>query len=507
MGIDLLLCNPYMIKDDPVTRRAMDIYPLLGHGYLASYLESYGASVEIFDATFEGNLRSYLRALDATRPKAVGIYGHMISRDNAFACARAAKERGLLTLAGGPDATGYYKDYLSNGFDIVVRGEGEETARELLEWFGSGVGPQGLERIQGIAYRTTDGHVALNDMRPFIGDVNALPFPRRDPHVYEPYVRAWKQAHGYVSMAIFGARGCPYDCAFCYRPVFGRNYRRRSPNNIVAEIEACVQRFGATNFRFVDDTFVVHKPWVHELSTLIKERDLRLSFDILARTHLVTDEVARDLRAMGVRRIYFGMESGSDTVLTRMSKRLTVADTIRAAEVTKRHGLEFLSWIMLGYPGEQKEDIYLTRDMLVKVKPDILSISVAFPIRGTAFYDEVKDRISHRRPLWKRTGENRMVWQGRYPDLFFAFARRWLHKEVQLAKGVRRPWTRYMYLALKWAYRLGMEALSLLPRQDAEWATGRPKGSHEPGPPLPTVRQSRPRENLSNRTLGGKPYA
>jgi anaerobic magnesium-protoporphyrin IX monomethyl ester cyclase len=503
MKTDLLLCNPYMIKDDPVTKDAMDIYPLLGHGYLASYLESHGFSVAIMDATFERNIGAYLRTLDAVKPKIVGIYGHVISRENAFAYAKAAKERGLFTLGGGPDATGYYRDYLNNGFDIVVRSEGEETARELLAWYKEGGDPAGLQQIQGIAYRTPDGDVALNDMRAFLANVDELPFPRRDAHIYTPYIEAWKKHHGYVSMAIFAARGCPYDCAFCYRPVFGRSYRRRTPANIVAEIEECVERFGATNFRFIDDTFIVHKPWVHELATLIQQRGLKVSFDVLARTNLVTDEVAQDLKAMGVRRVYFGMESGSDQVLTRMSKRLTVADTLRAAEVAKRHGLEFLSWIMLGYPGEEKEDIYLTRDMLIKVQPDILSISVAFPIRGTAFHDEVKDRISVKRPFWKRTGENRMVWEGRYPNLFYLFARRWLNKEVELAKGVHQAWTRPAHVALKWAYRLGLEAIALIPRQKAAWATGGPTGTHEPAARTAPVRT----ENLSNRTLGDKPYA
>ena len=377
----------------------------------------------------------YHDALDAVKPAAVGIYGHLVSRPNAFKFARAAKERGIFTIAGGPDATGYYQDYLDNGFDVVVRSEGEITAKELLQWRDSGASPGGLEKISGIAYRAGDGRAVVGNLRPFIMDVDSLPFPRRDPHVYRPYLDAWKKKHGYASIALFGARGCPYDCAFCYRPVFGRNYRRRSPENIVTEIQKCADEFGATHFRFVDDTFVVQRPWVRELAERISRLGLNLSFDVLARTNLIDDETASDLRNMGVRRIYFGMESGSDHVLENMSKRATAADAIRAAGVVRKHGMEFLSWIMLGYPGEEKSDIVMTRDMLVKVKPDILSISVAFPIRGTAFHDQVESRISKKRPFWKRTGENRMVWQGRYSESFYAFARRWLWTEVQLAKG------------------------------------------------------------------------
>ena len=93
MAVDLLLCNPYFIERDPVTRKAMDIYPLLGHGYLASYLDAHGYSTEIYDATFESGMGSYVDALDAAKPRVVGVYGHLLSRDSAFAFARAAPVR------------------------------------------------------------------------------------------------------------------------------------------------------------------------------------------------------------------------------------------------------------------------------------------------------------------------------------------------------------------------------------------------------------------------------
>lgn len=175
----------------------------------------------------------------------------------------------------------------------------------------------------------------------------------------------------------------------------------------------------------------------------------------------MNEESAEDLQRMGVKRVYFGMESGSDEVLRRMSKRVTVSQSLAAAETVRRHGMEFLSWIMLGYPGETKNDVYLTRDMLVKVKPDVLSISVAFPIRDTAFHDEVKDRIEAKRPLWRRTGENRLVFSGRYPRMFYRFAQRWLHKEVELARRDHPGWARPMHWVLSQVYRLGMEAFGM----------------------------------------------
>ena len=461
MRADLLLCNPYFIKDDPVTRRTMDIYPLIGHGYLASYLGAQGYAVDIFDGTFTNGVADYLDKLRISRPAVVGVYGHVLSRHNAFAFAHAARERGMRVIAGGPDATAYCDEYLRNGFEVVVCGEGEETAHAVMEWIGRAGSVSELHDVQGIAFRTEAGNIVNTDRRPYKKDIGTLPFPRRDRAIYEPYLEAWRRTHGYTSMPIFASRGCPFDCHFCFRPVFGRHYRVREPENVLAEIEACTSEFGATHFRFVDDIFVVRKKWVRQFSRLIQERGVHLNFDILSRADLIDENVAVDLKAMGVRRVYLGMESGSDDVLNMMNKHMKTEHSIKAANIIHRNGMEFLAWILLGYPGESKKDIYLTRDMVTKIKPDVLSISVAFPIKGTPFYDMVKDALQKKRPIWRRTAENRLVFRGRYPNPFYFLVRLWLHQEADLAKGTMPVWRRPVHVALKWAFRAGMEVLSL----------------------------------------------
>jgi radical SAM superfamily enzyme YgiQ (UPF0313 family) len=384
-----------------------------------------------------------------------------LSRHNAFAFAHAARERGMRVIAGGPDATAYCDEYLGNGFEVVVCGEGEETAREVMEWIGRGGTVSELHDVQGIAFRSAAGDTVSTDRRPYRKDIDSLPFPRRDREIYKPYMEAWRRIHGYTSMPVFASRGCPFDCHFCFRPVFGRQYRVREPEDVLAEIEMCASEFGTTHFRFVDDIFVVRKKWVKQFSQLVQERGLRLEFDILSRADLIDDNVAVDLKAMGVRRIYLGMESGSDAVLNTMNKNMKAERSIEAAEIIHRNGMEFLAWILLGYPGEGKKDIYLTRDLVVKIKPDVLSISVAFPIKGTPFYDMVKDRLEHKRPIWRRTAENRLVFRGRYPNSFYFFARLWLHQEAGLAMATMPVWRRPVHVALKWALRAGMEVLSL----------------------------------------------
>ena len=270
----------------------------------------------------------------------------------------------------------------------------------------------------------------------------------------------------------------------------------------MAEIDACVHQYGADHFRFVDDTFVIQKRWVRELAELIRSRHPGLSFDVLSRADLMTDDLASDLRSMNVRRVYFGMESGSDRVLQRMNKKLTAEQALSAGATVRRHGMEFLSWIMLGYPGEEKGDVLLTRDMLVAMKPDILSISVAFPIRDTPFYDEVSDRVQRKRPLWRRTGENRLVFRGRYSGLFYRFAVRWLHAEVALAKGAYPGWRRPFHRALASLYRIGM---GLTGRRRPEGDAGRPDASRgaEERPARTILLEPDPDPQTRAESLGG----
>ena len=458
MQKDILLCNPATLRAS--VPRPIEAYPLLGHGYVASYLENKGFSVGIFDAAFDRRRMALFReVLKTETPRVVGIYGHISSRLSAFAFAREAHRQGLLTVAGGPDATGYYAEYMRNGFDIVVRGEGEETARALMEWVRAGSKTGMLKDIAGLAYRTSEGELVVNAPRPYIDEIDLLPPPRRDEKIYTPYLASWHKARGFTSLPIMGARGCPYSCAFCYRPIFGQKYRKRSPSLIVAELEDCARRFGVQHFRFIDDTFVVDKNWVNELSDLIQQSGLNLSFDVLARPELITTDLADTLKAMGVRRVSLGMESGSERVLRSMSKGLHPEDSRNAARILRQRGIEFLSWVMLGYPGETRADIRLTRDLLKEVRPDSISISIAMPLKGTAYYEqECFPFVDKNNQSSKESGRYRAP--RRYTWLFYLFARRWLLEEVYTAKAKAKGLSLFFRRPLKWMCLAGMSFTS-----------------------------------------------
>lgn len=459
---DLMLCNTVNLNNQP--SKTMEAFPLLGHGYLASYLESRGFSVSIFDAAFVHNiLGSFREALKAEHPRLVGIYGHISSRRIAIAFAREAHHQGLLAVAGGPDATGYYADYLKSGFDVVVLGEGEESVRELLIWSNSGAEMGDLMGISGLAYMNSEGEEVVNPPRPFLQDVDLIPPPRRDESVYAPYLAAWRKANGFTALPIMGARGCPYNCSFCYRPIFGRVYRKRSPELIVAELEECVRRFGVRHFRFIDDTFVVDTAWVKELSSLIQGLGHNLSFDVLARPELITSDLATELRKMGVRRVSMGMESGSDRVLRAMNKGLKADDSKNAARILHDKGIEFLSWIMLGYPGESRSDIRLTRDLLTQVRPDATSISIAVPLPGTSYHKQERYNFAQSKnqasSFLRPTQHDRA--HRRYPLFFYLFVRRWLLSEVAVAKATAKGSSPVFGQLLKWLYLAGMSVTGL----------------------------------------------
>src|SRR5262249_23921815 len=148
---DILLAHAYFLKNDIIEQRVMKPYPPLGILYLSAYLKRAGFSVEVFDATFRDPM-DFAEAVRRTRPRIVGIYANIITRENVFRLAQIAKENGVrYVVCGGPDAPEWAELYLRNGVDIIGLNEGERTLEQLIPWL-SEKGTAGLEDCPGILF-------------------------------------------------------------------------------------------------------------------------------------------------------------------------------------------------------------------------------------------------------------------------------------------------------------------------------------------------------------------
>jgi radical SAM superfamily enzyme YgiQ (UPF0313 family) len=460
---DILLTHAYYLKHDIIEQRVMKPYPPLGILYLSAYLKRAGFSVDVFDATFR-DPNDFAGAVRRSRPRVVGIYANIITRDNVFRMARIAKENGVkFVLCGGPDAPEWADLYFENGVDIIGTNEGERTLEALLPWLDDR-GMAGLENFPGIIF-SRNGRAFRTPARQAITNLDSLPLPDRDVLVMEDYFKAWKSKHGETAVSLITARGCPFHCAWCSSEVFGHTHRQRSPANVVDEMLMLRQKYNPDILWISDDVLTINRKWSLQFFDEVKRRGAAHPFECLSRVDLVDRDLLLGLKEAGCFRIWYGAESGSQQVLDSMKKGTTVEQVRTAARITQEMGIQAGFFILLGYPEETTADIRKTIDLLKETRPDVFGTSVAFPMRGTEFYERVQDRIIPDEN-WSSRNQNKLLFKAKYPRLYYWFAARWLVKEVNVDKMWRArkpPYVRIAKETLKIAIaRAGVAVMDLL---------------------------------------------
>jgi anaerobic magnesium-protoporphyrin IX monomethyl ester cyclase len=459
---DILLTHAYFLKHDFIEKRVMKPYPPLGILYLSAYLKRAGFSVEVFDATFR-DPKDFEEALRRVRPKIVGIYANIITRENVFKMAGMAKAAGVeFVVCGGPDAPEWSDLYFSNGIDIIGTNEGERTLEALIPWLNER-GMQGLEEFPGIII-SRNSRSFRTPPRAVITDLDALPWPDRDVLVMEDYFKAWKSKHGETSVSLITARGCPFHCAWCSSEVFGHSHRQRSPGNVVDEMLMLKQKYSPDIMWISDDVLTINRKWSLQFFDEVKRRGAAHPYECLSRVDLVDLEILRGLKESGCFRIWYGAESGSQKVLDSMTKGTTIEQVRTAARVTQEVGMQAGFFILLGYPDESTSDLRKTINLLKETKPDVFGTSVAFPMKGTEFYRRVEDRIIPNEN-WSARNQNKLLFKSKFPKLYYWFAVRWLVKEVHVAKmwrSKKRPYGKIIREAMKMGVaRAGVAAMDL----------------------------------------------
>jgi len=442
---DILLANPLFISKDPVEARLMTPYFPLGLLYLASMLRQHDYQVAMFDGTFEPDYDSFEQAMQQVQPRIVGITALITTRIHALKLAEIAKRFGAYVIFGGPDPTGKPEAYLrhcnANGervVDMIVWDEGEITLLELMDHLTGRGESHALSTIKGLRYLDyldAQGKVISTPHRPAIQDMDSIPFPSRDLVDLTAYRDHWLAAHGYWSLSLINTRGCPYACTWCQKGIFGRSYRARSAGNAAEEMRLIKQEYAPDQIRVVDDITGVDREWVFVWRDEILTRDAAIPFECLSRVNLVDPPILNALKASGCKKIYFGAESGSQKVLNAMKKGIKVEDIYRAVAACREAEIAIYFFMMVGYPGEEMDDLRASVKMLVETQPDTFSTTIAYPLPGTAFYQQVRDRILHDSDDWAFIAENRLLFErGKYNTFFYRWVQRWFYKEWQVAR-------------------------------------------------------------------------
>jgi len=436
----------------------MKPYPTLGILYISAYLKSKGYSVDIFDSTFQSK-KAFIAYIDKVRPSIVGIYVNLMTKLNALELIRTCKARGITVVVGGPEVPYYGEEFLSHGADVGVIGEGEVTLEELIPHLQKR-GTTAMQQIHGIIYHESDGSIVRTAERPLIPDLDALPNPDRSSIDLQQYIDTWRRHHQMGSVSLICARGCPYTCTWCSRSVFGDTHRRRSAPRVVDEIEMLLSTYKPDMLWFADDVFTINHRWFYAFYEEMKRRNIRVPFECISRADRLNEDILQKMAELGSFRIWYGSESGSQRILDAMQRRVTIDQIRNITRLSRKYGIQSGLFVMLGYPGEEVADIDATIAHLKDSNPDTYLTTVAYPIKGTTMYEEVKGRLIVS-DSWENTTDRAVDFKDRHSKRFYWFATRHLTNEVTYHKTMSNGHRKFAPLLKSYAKskiaRLGMK--------------------------------------------------
>lgn len=343
----LFVVPPYPIEE----------YPALATGsvYLASVLRGHGHIVKVLDMLVsEPRREKVLLAIKEHDPDLVGITSVTMTFPMAARIASWAKEAksDIVVALGGPHVTFVPERSLMEcpDADLVVRGEAEETILELVDTLERGAD---LRSVNGITFRLKEGLLSTPD-RPLLGNLDSLPPPAWD---LLPLAR-YRALNGKVG--VLSSRGCPYGCIFCvgYRMV-GKKGRFRDPGKVVDEMEWLAKR-GFTSIGIDDDLFTLKRSHALDICGELRGRGLPITWHTFARVDTVDRELLRAMAEAGCTDLLYGVESGSQEILDRIGKRISLEQVKRAVRMGQDAGIRVFASFILGLPGETPASLRAT---------------------------------------------------------------------------------------------------------------------------------------------------
>jgi len=306
----------------------------------------------------------------------------MVKRDLGF---------NSVIVTGGTHPTILPKEMLKNPFvDFAVIGEGEITFYELVKAIKEG--RTNFENINGIYYKRGE-QILSTPSREFITDLDSIPFPARDLfNLKLHYSPPTKAVSSELSSPIFTSRGCAFDCIHCVsKSIWKRKVRYRSVENVVAEIEECVNKYNIKELNIFDENFTLNKSRCLDICQRIIEQKLPIVWVCSSRTDTIDDELASIMAKAGCKKVSFGLESGSQKILDLMRKQNTVEQGRKAVAIIRKYGIQAHASFMLGNIGETKKTIRETINYAKSLDLDIATFFITCPVPGSDLYYYAKD--------------------------------------------------------------------------------------------------------------------
>jgi len=369
----------------PAAKEGVNMPPL-GLTYIAAYLRSNGyRDIKIIDVEAGGyNIDDIVEYA----PDVIGFTSVTPNFESTCRMAAEIKKRlDIPVVLGGIHVSVAPVSAMENekAFDYGIMGEGEVTAKELMDAIKEG---KSVENIKGIVHRK-QGEIIVTPPRELIGNLDVLPFPARDLLNNSNYVFS-VPGEGIRPLAMVGSsRGCPFNCIFCAsKTIWGRGTRFRSAENVLSEIEEIVNKLRIKYIVFSDDTFTLDRKRVVEICNLIIEQKLEFKWQMMTRANLFDEELLRLMKKAGLVRLSIGIESGDPVILEKIKKGVTLQNIRDAYRIAAKVGVETRGSVMLGHPYETKKTAMATLRFIRNLKDcKQMYINISTPYPGTELYE------------------------------------------------------------------------------------------------------------------------
>lgn len=295
----------------------------------------------------------------------------------------------IFTICGGPHVSLYPQSLNeTEGLRAICLGEGEGAILELVDALESG---GDYTRIRNLWIKMDgNSNIIKNPLRPFIQDINTLPFCDREVFDYQSIIDS-----DYDRAVFIFSRGCPFKCTYCSNHALrglqeGMYVRFRSPESAIAEIRSVLSRYRAKSIFLVDDIFTLKRDFVKEFCERYK-KEINLPFEITTRVESASEDMFRWLKDAGCTRVAMGIEAGNEWLRENILKRkMTNEQIIRAFGLAREAGLKTKSYNIVGFPFETKEMFEDTVRLNREVNPDSHVCYIFNPYPGTDLYEYCK---------------------------------------------------------------------------------------------------------------------
>lgn len=396
-----LIYPPWAVTDGRATLQ--NSLPPLGILSIASYLESLNYSVVVYDVHGEGLDDNELRRrLLRDRPRFVGICVLTSMAVPSHKMVKICKEAvpDCVLVAGGSHAEVMPERMLRNSaIDAVVRGDGEEPMRQIVEGCD-------FSEIDGLSFR--QGRVIQHNKPSKVNvDLDKYPFPAYHLVNFKNYFPGTATYRNLPAINMLATRGCPGACVFCNSAF--TTLRTRDPYKVAEQIRHLRENYGIRQVQFYDDTFTVMKKFVLEFCERMTEMDLGVTWNAYIRGDCFSDQMASVMKKAGCHQVILGVETGNAKIAKRMGKPITQERYIEAVKIAHRHGLEVRGSFIIGHMDETWETMEDTLNFALELDCDLFQLSINTPYPGTQLYSEAMERGMLIHQDWYKYGQGQVL--------------------------------------------------------------------------------------------------